>query len=278
MFRAVVVPLDGTEFSARALPIARSLAECGDAMIHVIGIPRSDAELPLTYDHVHESVHEEFQGQTAEVEVEVDIVVDPDPVEILLGVAAKEDNVLCFASHDRPPPAAALMHSVGSRVIERASRPLVVVGPRASARSLGTEVVVALDPDEDPEPLLVTAAAWAFQLHVRLRIVTVFEPVPSDLDQPEHFTRRHGPSGDPDAYVASMAQRVGDIGLVAVEPVAIPDPVSPGSGLLDHLRDHPARLVVVGDRHRDVPGMGLGVARHLVVSGSIPVLIAKHDR
>jgi nucleotide-binding universal stress UspA family protein len=253
MFRAVVVPLDGTEFSARALPFARSLAESGDATIHVIGIPRSDAELPLTYDHVHAFVHEELQGEPPEVKV--DVVVDPDPVEILLRLAANEENVLCLASHDwPPPPAPALMHSVGSGVIERASRPLVVVGPRASAPGIGTDVVVALDPHRDPEPSLVTAAAWALQLHAPLRIVTVFEPVPSDLDQPEHFTRRHGPSGDPDAYVASMAQRLGDIGLTAIEAIAIPDPVSAASGLLDHLCDHPARLIVMGTVALDANG------------------------
>lgn len=276
MFRAVVVPLDGTEFAARALPIARSLAQLGDATVHVIGVARSDAELPRVYDHVHECATEVFQGDNP-VDAEVDIVVDPDPVEVLLGVAAKDENVLCLASRDRPAPAATLMHSVGSEVMERASRPLVVVGRHASPHSGTTDVVVALDPREDPEPPLVTAAAWALQLHARLRIVSVFEPVPSDLDHPDHFSRRHGPSGDPDAYVAAMAQRVEDIDLPGVETVAIPDPVSPASGLLDHLRDNPALLIVLGARRRNVPDLGLGVARHLLISDATPILIVPHD-
>ncbi len=275
MFRAVVVPLDGTEFAVRALPVARSLSELGDATIHVIGVARSDAELPWVYDNV-EYANELFRGNTP-IAAEVDIVVDPDPVELLLGVAAKDENVLCIASHHWPVPGARLLHPVGPELIERASRPFVVVGPRASLHSGATDVVVALDPDEDPEPPLVTAAAWAFQFHARLRIVSVFEPVPSDLDRPEHFSRHHGPSGDPDVYVAAMAQRVGDIDLPGVETVAIPDPVSPASGLLDHLRDHLARLIVLGRRRRNVPEFGLGVARHLLVSGSTPVLIVPHD-
>ena len=277
MFHAIVVPHDGTEFAARALPVAGSLASAVDATVRVIGIAPTDAELALTYDHVHASVHEFVSTVADELDVEVDIVVDPQPVDVLLGLAAKEENVLCLASHDRPAPAAKLMHSIGSGLIERSSHPLVVVGPHASTIGPGHDIVVALDPEGDAEPVLVTGADWARALHAPVRVVTVFEPVPSDLDRPGHYTRRYGPSGDAHAYAASMAQRVADVGVLGIEAIAIEDAVSPSSGLLEHLRDRPARLAVIGGGHRHAPDLG-GVARHLLTSASVPLLIVKYPR
>jgi nucleotide-binding universal stress UspA family protein len=277
MFHAIVVPHDGTEFAARALPAAGSLASAFGASLRVIGIAPTDAELALTYDHVHASVDDFASRFADDIDVEVDIVVDPQPVDVLLGVAAKEENVLCLASHDRPAPAARVMHSIGSQLIERSSHPLVVVGPRATPIGSGDDIVVALDPESDAEPVLVTGADWARALHARLRVVTVFEPVPSDLDRPAHYTRRYGPSGDAGAYAASMAQRVADVGVLGVEAVAVEDAVSPSSGLLEHLRDHPARLAVIGGGHRHAPDLG-GVARHLLTSASVPLVIVKYPR
>jgi nucleotide-binding universal stress UspA family protein len=277
MFHAIVVPHDGTEFAARALPAAGSLASAFGASLRVIGIAPTDAELALTYDHVHASVDDFASRFADDIDVEVDIVVDPQPVDVLLGVAAKEENVLCLASHDRPAPAARVMHSIGSQLIERSSHPLVVVGPRATPIGSGNDIVVALDPESDAEPVLVTGADWARALHAPLRVVTVFEPVPSDLDRPAHYTRRYGPSGDAGAYAASMAQRVADVGVLGVEAVAVEDAVSPSSGLLEHLRDHPARLAVIGGGHRHAPDLG-GVARHLLTSASVPLVIVKYPR
>jgi len=96
--------------------------------------------------------------------------VDPRPVEILLGIGEEEGTVLCLATHDRPDVPARALHAVGSLLLERIDRPVVVVGPRASAQSLGTDVVVAVDGVRDPEPLLAMATAWA--THVGSRLLT----------------------------------------------------------------------------------------------------------
>ena len=68
----------------------------------------------------------------------------------------------------------------------------------------------------------------------------MYEPVLSDLRRPEHFTRDHGPPGDPDVYLSSMRERVADVGLTGVDTVAIPDPVSISAGLEQHIADAPA--------------------------------------
>ena len=206
------------------------------------------------------------------------MLVDPDPVRVLLDIAAEERNVLCLASHDRPHPVAELTHAVGSQVIERAVRPLVVVGPNASTAWLGTDVVVALDGVDNAEPLLAVAAAWALQLHSRLRIVTVYEPVLSDLRRPQHFTRHHGPPGDPDVYLAAIRDRVSDLGLDGIDTAAIGDPIGPGPGLEQHLGDHSARLLVTGGGHPDRPHLSGGVARHVLATCDHPVVDGESQR
>ncbi len=68
---------------------------------------------------------------------------DPAPAKVFVELANLEGTTLCFASHDRMPPAPKLMHSVGSALIEHAQHLLVLVGPNASAESPGSDVVVA---------------------------------------------------------------------------------------------------------------------------------------
>jgi nucleotide-binding universal stress UspA family protein len=272
VFDTMVIPLDGSPFAANALPTGAALARDVGARLRVVGIARSDAELALTWDHVHADA--ERAGLDNE---DVDVFVDPDPVGVLLGIAGKTGNVLCVASHARPAPVAELTHAVGSQLLERAVHPLVVVGSHPSTAALGTDVVVALDGTDNAEPLLAVAASWAVQLHGRLRIVTVYEPVPSDLRRPEYFDRRHGPTGDPDAYLAAMRDRVSDVGLDGVDTVAVADPIDAGAGLEQHLADHPARLLVVGGGHRHRPHLGAGVAHHLLTAASLPLLIVNRN-
>lgn len=268
MFRNVVIPLDGSEFSAHALPIGVALAAAAHASVHVVGVVENDAELAWTHDHVRDD------AKRAGVDVaHVEVRVDPDPVKILLELSDDEDNVVCLAAHDRMPPAARLLHAVGSHVIGLARRPLVVVGPNASTERLGTDVVVALDGVSDAEPLLAVAAAWAIQLQSRLRIVTVYEPVLPDVRRPEHFTRLHGPPGDPEVYLSSMREHVADVGVLGIDTVAIADAVSVGAGLEQHLGDLPARVLVLGGGHPGKPRLSGGVARHLLAAATVPLLI-----
>jgi nucleotide-binding universal stress UspA family protein len=267
MFRNIVIPLDGSEFAARALPVGIELASVANATVRVIGIASTDAQLAWTYDHVYDD------AKRAGLDLDdVEVRVDPEPVKVLLEVADLEGTTLCLASHDRVPPAAKLMHSVGAALIERAQHPLVVVGANASTEWLGTDVVVALDGVDNAEPLLAVAAAWALSLQSRLRIVTVYEPVLSDLRRPAHYTRHHGPPGDPDVYLSSMRERVADVGLVRVDTVAIPDAVSVTAGLEHHLANAPARLLVLGGGHRDV-SLSRGVARSVLDNATLPLLI-----
>jgi len=263
MFRHLVVPLDGSEFAAGALPLGRELAASAGASVRVLGVARTDAELAWTYDHVV------ADARRAGVDVaDVDVRVDPDPTAMLVAIAGDERNVLCLASHLRSKPAAALMHSVGSRVIERTSNPVVVIGRNASTASAGSDVVVALDGVSDAQPLLDAGVTWAHALGSSLRLVTVYEPVLAEVGQPDLFIRQWGTSYDPNVYLDAISERVDGAGLAGLEAVAIRDADGPARGLERHLAECPARLLVVG---ADRPPAR--VVRGLLDTASLPLVV-----
>jgi nucleotide-binding universal stress UspA family protein len=269
MFKTVVVPIDGSALSRLALPVAAAIAAAGHGGLRLVGIASDDSELEPRRQDLREASRSLPAGASAEL----DVILDPDPVGALLDIANDVDNVLCFGSHDHSHPLAALLGSVGSKVAERAAQAFVIVGPNGTPATTGKDLVVALDGGDDPDPLLATAVGWAVHLGAPLRIVTVFEPVPADIRQPEHFSRGHGPSTDPDLYLDRMRDRIGDQHL-AVATTAIPDPVSVADGLARHLAEHPAMLVAVGGGRRH--GWASSVTRELLRRSPQPVLVVQH--
>ena len=263
----LVLPLDGSEFSTRAIPAADIIARAAGTGISLLGIAADDEDASALSRHVHEARTLLSAGS----DVTEEMIVGADPVTALLEIVDDPRRALFLASHDRMPPSAAVLRSVGSRVVERARRPLFVVGPAAKTGS-GPDVVVALDGRHDPEPLLSAAGRWATLLDVPLRVVTVYEPVPADIRDPGHFTRGHGPATDPDLYLRQVRAQLEGQAPHGVECASIPDPVSVAAGLSDHLAERPALMLVAGGQHhRNV--FAPGVVRVLLHSLTVPVLL-----
>src|SRR5262245_10092147 len=199
----VIVPIDGSALSRLALPAASAVAAAGSAGLRLVAIARDDGELEESRDRVREAAESLPVGTTAEL----DTIVNDDPVGALLDITSDPTNVLCLGSHDHSHPVSSLLGSVGSKVVEQSSQPFIIVGPNGTSGVLGSDVAVALDGGDEPDPLLATAVTWAIRLDAPLRIVTVFEPVPPDIRRPDHYTRRLGPPSDPDRYLDAMRQR-----------------------------------------------------------------------
>ena len=263
--KTITVPVDGSEFSTRAIPAAAVVAERAGASVTLVGVATGEGDLDPLVAKVSEATKLVLDG----VHVEEEVLSNADPVAVLLKRADDPATLLCLASHDHLPAAAAIRDSVGSKLIEHARRPLLVVGPDADESRSGPDVVVAVDGRDDPDPLLAVGTAWADTFHAPLRVVTVYEPVLPDIRDPEHFTRTHGPSSDPDRYLQDVTR-----GLDGhdVELVAIPDPVSVADGLAEHLESRPALLVVAGGRRGKLHPWP-GVVRELVRCIHEPVLV-----
>jgi nucleotide-binding universal stress UspA family protein len=269
-FQTIVVPVDGSTLALRAVPAAAALAAAAHAKVRLLSVAHNDGELAWAYDQVHSAAG----LLPTEMTSAVDVMVDGDPVRVLLDAGAEPGSVLCFSPHDQPWMASELLGRVGSRVVQRASHPFLVVAPNGSPAVPGDDVVVALDGVTDPDPVLSTAVQWALQLGTGLRIVTVYEPVPADLRQPGHYSREHGPPCDPDEYLEGVQGRVDGTGLASCSTTAIPDPVSVAVGLAQHLADRPAFLLVLGGPRRRLRWPST-VLRDLLRTSPPPMLIAQ---
>lgn len=236
--RTIVVPLDGSPFSERAMPIAGWLAGRLGAAVRVVGIaaPGSDEAAAGGYlAGVVGARH--VDGST--------LLVSDDPADALAGLLAEGENVLgCMASHGRDR-SAALLGSVTRAVLSQVQAPLVLVGPDASLGPPGAPVVLAVEGQPDDVDLAFVAAGWAGRLGTRLVLVTVIEPAPEPMLAGARF-RARGPA-EPGAHLARLA--AGLTGApVPVRTDIIEDPISVRDGLTPWLRATRPALTVVGFR------------------------------
>jgi nucleotide-binding universal stress UspA family protein len=267
VFKTLIVPLDGSEFASRAVPVAVAIASASHADLRLVAVGHGATELRRVDDLLRATA-----SRITTTAVDVGMISDEDPTSALLRIAADPELVLCFASHDHTGVATSLLHSVGSALMVRAWQPFVLVGTATDVDPSARDIVVAIDGVSDPRGLLGAASAWTRQLDAPLRIVTVYEPV---LDGSR---RDHGPSGDPDAYLHVMMRDVIESGIASVSCVSIADPVSVAAGLEDHLASRPGQLLVVGSHHDDRIRLGIGTVRRLVRTLKVPMLVVKPSR
>jgi nucleotide-binding universal stress UspA family protein len=264
---AILVPLDGTKFSAIALPVATALAGRLGAEIHLLSAVAAvdeaaerEAELAaieLPGRHVHRTA-----------------VVDLDPAGAIHEALRRlDDAVVCMASHGRGR-SAALVGSVATDVVARGHDPLIVVGPFIAEELKGAGVLACVDETPGSATLVPIALRWARLLGERLTIITVAEPVPPPVrEHPVH--RRFGPRGDVEGYLETLAAPLRAKGH-DVGTLVIWDPISPGAGMRSHLEQYAVSLVVVGSHaRRGLARFAFGsVAASVVHHSPSPVLVA----
>jgi nucleotide-binding universal stress UspA family protein len=263
----ILVPLDGSRFSERALPVAIWLAERLDADIHLFSAVATVGELVARDEQLAEY---QIPGPSVEREV----VVDLDPAGAIHEALRRlGDAVACMASHGRGR-SAALIGSVATDVVARGRDPLIVVGPMIDERFPGSNVLVCVDETPGSAALLPIGQRWAALLREPLIVVTVAEPVPPAIHSGP-VRRLFGPDGDVDAYLEALVRPIrregGD-----VKTLALYDPISPAEGMRTYLRDHPAALVVVGSHARKgISRLVFGSTSASIVYGNpSPVLVA----
>lgn len=173
MYDHVVVPLDGSLLSERALLPAAGLARRFGATIMLVAVVSTNGAVGEAERYLHETANgiDEAMG-------DLRILVGVDPaLEIGQVVADYPGSFVCMGSHGRGGIREALLGSVADDVIRAASVPLVLVGPHARRSPLTFEnLVVCLDGSSSSESVLSPAASWATALGMRLWLVNVVEP------------------------------------------------------------------------------------------------------
>ena len=268
----VVVGLDGSALASMALPVAGDLSDSLGAELHVVSVVADETEIDGRAAEIARTTEGVRHSRRS-------VIVNVDVAEVLHEALAQlAPAVLCLASHGRGR-SAALIGSVAADIVGRARDAAVLIGPaldpeprRGVPATRG--VVACVDGDQASLIVLPDAMAWAALLSEPLIVLTVADPTPAPV-RGTSYHRRYGPDGDPDLYLRSIVEplRPGYSGVI--ESTAVLDPISPASGVRDHLRAHPARLAVVASRgRRGVQRLVFGSTSAAIVHWSpAPVLV-----
>ncbi|HEX6420289.1 MAG TPA: universal stress protein [Acidimicrobiales bacterium] len=247
-YRAVLVPLDGSEEAERALAPAAWLAERFGAGLHQVAA-RIARDERWWYENYADEVRAKLPGS------EVHLTDGRGVADAILGTAAGLDPCLvCMATHGRSR-SAALLGSTFADVAAKGRAPLVAVGPRASAHTnqAAARLLVCLDGGPLAEQAVPLAASWARALDLRVSLVTVTDPILVSRAE-AHADDLYPPDGDPQAYLDAVAAR-DDLAGLAVDREIMWGLAYPHIGIGEHLERHPAALVVATSHART------GVAR-----------------
>jgi nucleotide-binding universal stress UspA family protein len=257
---ALLVPLDGSDFSRVAVPTAARLAARLGAVIHLLSAVDPPDQL------------EERERWLARVEipgrpVHRTVVVDRDPAGAIHEALRKLDNdVACMATHGRAR-SAAVLGSVAIEVVTRGRDPLILVCSHLEQPRRSAGVVACVDDSPASAALVATAVKWAELLGESCIVLTVAEQAPEPVTGGP-IRRLFGPDGDAEAYLAALVEPFRAAGH-AVETLVVYDPVSVWGGLYRYLVDHPATLVATNTRS------WTGLRR--LVFGSVAATIVRHS-
>lgn len=263
----VLVPLDGSPFPERALPVAAWAAAGVGADVHLVEVVPCEAE-----EECEGAIRYLDSVARAHHAAAWDVVERNDVGAALADAMARSPGGLaCLATHGRGR--SVLLGSVAVSLLERSREPVVLVGPVAGAvTATNAPIVVAVDGTPRDDRLVPVALGWAARLGRRLEIVTVAKPAPHWYMEGARPRQAWGPV-EPERYVESLAARAEGAG-VAVAARVIYDPISVSDGLAPVL-DRSAALVVVGSRHRQGLGrMVLGShAVRIVHAAAVPAVV-----
>ena len=248
-YRHVLVPLDGSDFAAAAVPTARALAERLAADLHTLSVADSPGDVEKLRSQAGATV-----GLAAPDDRVAVAVGDNPAAEIERRAEALGSCLVCMSTHGHGRFAGAIIGSVARSLLEAARQPIVAVGPSADrpretvprppAPLSIARLAACVDGSAASETVIPVALDWAGVLGMSVTILTVAEPIPPPVRPDAPWRRQHGPDEDADAYVQRLAeQRSG--GDVAVDTHVVYDPIGPGPGIQAYQEEQPTGLIAV---------------------------------
>ena len=175
MFENVVVPLDGSDLSATALPVAIKVCRASDAVLTVLSFA-DEADKSSRRIRIEDQV---ALANTVGVETVVKILSPEHEIEIEIQaqIDALDKVLVCMSTHGRSR-SEALTGSVATSLLQYVKTPVLLVGPDCDAEAFdpGGHLVVAIDGSRTSETIVPPAIWWAREFGSPLEFVTVLEP------------------------------------------------------------------------------------------------------
>jgi len=174
MVQRLIVPVDGSDTSWRAVDVALSLARRTRSTVHVVEVVFSSIDTSNAQIRLEEGV---AQIDVSDVEIDVEVLVSDETVASAIDVAVTDSpgSTIVMASHGRGR-SAALVGSIAEDIVQRTFGPLIVVGPHVTVDDFSGPIVVSVDGSDESEAALPLAAAWGIELGVEPWVVNVIGP------------------------------------------------------------------------------------------------------
>jgi len=185
--RAVVVPVDGSDESTRALPLASKLAAVLDSELVVVSVVSDFRnEAPALVDRLRD------QLQELPATVERRIVQSATVVRTLADESA--GGLVCVATTAEPFDDEGFRHSVTDSLIAAATSPVIVLGPKCDDMVSIDRVVVAVDPSHDQEGLAYWSTRLGYDMKVPVDFVHVADSDTGEVSAKDSKVRTLVPS------------------------------------------------------------------------------------
>jgi nucleotide-binding universal stress UspA family protein len=190
MYHTLLVPLDGSAYSERALPMAMSVARHLKARVFLMrvastlafpGADATDAQVQAVRESriYLEALASGMSGQG--VDIETAVPFGDAAEEILVEIGLRKADLVVMCTHGRSGLGRWIYGSVAEQVLHRSPVPVVLVHPTGDATTLEpepgrTSFLVPLDGSAFAEAALPHAAALARSFGGRILLVRAFEP------------------------------------------------------------------------------------------------------
>jgi len=297
MFRRILVPTDGSEQLAGAMPLVERLARRdGASVLFVCVEPRAvnmgdviDNRAAVAAHAIRLQTIEHYVEQLQATGIEAAYAIEFGRPEHGIEAAAKQhaSDLIVMAPQRRAGFDAVLHPSVTARMFSSSPAPLLIVPQHADGAEgkpptelLGepdATVDVPLDGSELAERALPFAVAFAAERGRGLHLVRVVPPPASVSPLADDYEKTqphyHAAQDEAHRYVKAVQARVEqETGLSVTAEVTIG---KPAAEIVDIARERPANLIVMSTHgHGELGRLFVGsVAADVMWSAGVPVLV-----
>ncbi|TFH85779.1 universal stress protein [Billgrantia azerbaijanica] len=236
------VAMDESDDALRGVTLGRQLA----AQLGAEPVVTSVVKTPAQAEARRAVLHRMLAAQ-ADDDLALEVAVHDSVEAYLAELACRDDSALCMSARGRRPMSEVLLGSVAAGVVRRASRPVLLCGPRFDARrhSRVATLMVCVDGCRLSEAVLPHAVTLARQLGARLQLLNV---VGTDATAVATAAGERHAEAMEYGYVRGLARRLRDEPGMAVEWEVLHG--EPGDAIVRYLADSRDALVAMTSHGR----------------------------
>lgn len=305
MYTSIVVPLDGSEFGKRALPVACALARRSDAALHLVHVHERvvfSGNAPMYDTRLDNETRQRMRADLTEVAAQLarETSVSADATFLDGSIVPMmqrylEDHrpdLVVMTTHGRGGLSRAWLGSVADGLVRHAAVPVLIVRaeaewPTEPVEPLFRRILVPLDGSAMAEDVLDHVVLLGTPDATVYTLLTVVVPLqfiaPPGYPYPEYAALADGPEIQSRRAMAlthleASAEALRESGMIVETRVAVH--YQPAQGILDAAEEWHADLIAVSTHGRGgVKRVLLGSVADKVMRGaSVPVLVHRPDR